>query len=440
LKDFKEALELRGFEVRNEYLIPYAIDILHRTTECDFAEYKSINKTIVSDILRCMPYKEIRNFPFKKRVICTLYKTKQFLLLGGVLKTHRRFKKTNTTSLLDPKTKDDFYSSNFRPLVSVIVPAIKDIYHLLEAINSVVSQTYDNIEIIVVSNGKEKRVENLISDLTGIVQHFLFDTGNIPTALNLGLSKVKGEYFVCLMPNHMFYPTKIEHEIELLQKCRDKDSVILSGFETIDEKGYPFISKNLGDAEAEYPKRRFSRFFHILVNNVHSSSLFPSSCIETTGVYDPTKLVCYNQEFLQRVLINHKCKLLNKTLLVTRMKVEENNYRYNIEYSQLVISILDMLTDKDISLMWNKKMDFYLSMRNICKIMGWTIAFEYVEVRCLELDYTTIHTNAEPDEAVPLKNVTPWTQLSTFRRFLRILKERGFFGTAFVVARKMLRI
>jgi len=83
------------------------------------------------------------------------------------------------------------------PLVSVIIPTYNRAYVVHKAIESVLAQTYRNIEIIVVNDGSEDNTDQVIGNYKQIIyvkkQH-----GGQSEARNAGLAIAKGKYIASL--------------------------------------------------------------------------------------------------------------------------------------------------------------------------------------------------------------------------------------------------
>lgn len=94
LKDFRHALINHGFKTIDEYLIVYAIGVIHYAAESSLSVFKDIDKSVVGEILRSMPMKEFGPLTLKMRIICALFITRQFFLLGVVLRLARALKKS----------------------------------------------------------------------------------------------------------------------------------------------------------------------------------------------------------------------------------------------------------------------------------------------------------------------------------------------------------
>jgi len=100
-------------------------------------------------------------------------------------------------------------------LVSVIIPCFNVAQFVEETIESVISQTYQNWEIILVNDGSSdhlfETIEKYLSDKR--VSFFSKENGGLSSARNFGISKAKGTYILPLDADDLIHSTYIEKAI-----------------------------------------------------------------------------------------------------------------------------------------------------------------------------------------------------------------------------------
>ncbi len=98
------------------------------------------------------------------------------------------------------------------PLVSVIIPTFNRPERLVEAVKSVLGQTYASIEILVINDGG-REVETLLSSLPGWgkIQYLRIGQNRERSyARNMGLKLANGKYIAYLDDDDRYYPTHVE--------------------------------------------------------------------------------------------------------------------------------------------------------------------------------------------------------------------------------------
>ena len=83
------------------------------------------------------------------------------------------------------------------PLVTIIVPVYNVENYVKKCVESIISQTYQNIEIILVNDGSTDKSGSIISeylDLDERIRVFNKDNGGLSDARNYGMCYVTGEY------------------------------------------------------------------------------------------------------------------------------------------------------------------------------------------------------------------------------------------------------
>ncbi len=99
-------------------------------------------------------------------------------------------------------------------LVSVIIPTFNRAHVLPRAIESVLSQTYKNIELIVVDDGSSDDTKLLSVG----ARYFYQENKGVSAARNLGIEKARGEYIAFLDSDDKWHPEKIQKQISFFKK------------------------------------------------------------------------------------------------------------------------------------------------------------------------------------------------------------------------------
>lgn len=112
-----------------------------------------------------------------------------------------------------PKPEKDY-----NPLVSVVVPAWNEEVGIKKTVDSVLINTYKNLEIVVVNDGSSDRtseiVEELVAKNPGKVILLDQQNGGKFSALNKGIRHAKGEIIVTIDGDSYVYPNAIQLLVE----------------------------------------------------------------------------------------------------------------------------------------------------------------------------------------------------------------------------------
>ena len=111
-------------------------------------------------------------------------------------------------------------------LVSVIIPMYNAEKYISTAINSVVNQSYKNVEIIVVNDGSKDNSYNIVKENFGDKAKLITqENGGVSSARNTGLDAAEGEYIMFLDSDDSLCDDAIEKCVESII---DKDQVIFN--------------------------------------------------------------------------------------------------------------------------------------------------------------------------------------------------------------------
>lgn len=127
------------------------------------------------------------------------------------------------------------------PLVSIIALSYNHSQYIAEALQSIVNQTYKNIEIIVVDDASTDNSQEAIKQF--IRQHTFIEfiplkenIGNC-TAFNLGYRQTKGKYIIDFALDDVLLPDRIEKQVAVFERLPSDYGVVFSDVVFIDPEG-----------------------------------------------------------------------------------------------------------------------------------------------------------------------------------------------------------
>jgi teichuronic acid biosynthesis glycosyltransferase TuaG len=107
-------------------------------------------------------------------------------------------------------------------LVSIITPSFNSSKYIKETVDSVLSQTYEDWELIIVDDGSKDSSANIIQDLTNTdtrIKGFYFDKNRgASEARNYAISKAQGKYLAFLDSDDLWNTHKLEKQLSFMQK------------------------------------------------------------------------------------------------------------------------------------------------------------------------------------------------------------------------------
>jgi glycosyltransferase involved in cell wall biosynthesis len=171
------------------------------------------------------------------------------------------------------------------PLVSVIIPAYNAEAFIGETLKSVLSQTYKDIEVLVVDDGSQDRTSEIVesfatadSRVTLLRQSNKGATG----ARNLAIVKSRGDFIAPIDADDIWYPQNLEKQVQCILQADSSVGLVYAWSAHIDEQGLLTGSGRTprieGDVYIELVQDNF-------VGNA-SAPLIRRSCFERVGGYN----------------------------------------------------------------------------------------------------------------------------------------------------------
>ena len=102
------------------------------------------------------------------------------------------------------------------PLVSVIIPCYRQAAYLPEAVDSVLAQSYGNVEVIVVNDGSDDDTKAVAEHYGERIRYVWRPNGGISAARNTGIQLARGAYLKFLDADDYLHPEQIARQMEVI--------------------------------------------------------------------------------------------------------------------------------------------------------------------------------------------------------------------------------
>jgi glycosyltransferase involved in cell wall biosynthesis len=198
------------------------------------------------------------------------------------------------------------------PLISVVMPAFNAERFICESIESVLHQSYPNIELIVINDGSTDNTANTISHLKNSINYLETENKGVSAARNLGIQEAKGEWIAFLDADDIWFTNKLKLQFDKLDGCNWSytDSYYLGKQYKHDTKRSdlsPLFSGNI--------------FNHLLTENIitTSSVVVKKSLIQNVGGFDENLEALEDWKLWLEIAKAHPISYINEPLLKYRV-------------------------------------------------------------------------------------------------------------------------
>jgi len=161
-------------------------------------------------------------------------------------------------------------------LVSAVIPCYNDGEHIRKATNSILAQTYKQIEVIVVNDGSDDDETLRVLDTLDPSQITIYhkENGGPASARNYGIERSSGDFILTLDSDDMFAPDFAEKGMSILH-ADPKIGMVTSYVKRYTEKNSGYIQLKGGHIED-----------FLVKNQANASLLFRKQCWMDADGYD----------------------------------------------------------------------------------------------------------------------------------------------------------
>ena len=291
----------------------------------------------------------------------------------------------------------------YQPKVTIIIPVYNGSDFLAEAIDAALAQTYEKCEILVINDGSSDggASEQIALSYGNKIRYYFKENGGVSSALNFAFEKMTGEWFSWLSHDDLYYPKKIERQIDFIGELLEKDPgidlnkiTVRCATESIDKNGKVIkVPSYRGVARHEKP-------IDTVLNNIANyrlsgcSFLLPSTCIEDVGGFDEDIRTVSDVEYWYRLLFaGYEFYCLTDDILVKNRshgkQVGKTKVQlFNKEMNDLFVSIANKMNQMpEYALLSNNEKMYYGFVKRRCNEAAKYVKETYLKGNAGKLTY-----------------------------------------------------
>lgn len=259
-------------------------------------------------------------------------------------------------------------NSGINALISIIVPVYNVERYLDKCIMSILAQTYENLEIILVDDGSSDKSSEICDlfaekDLRILVIHQ--HNKGLSAARNVGIEHAKGEYLAFVDGDDYISPLMIEHLYSRI--VLDQADIAICGYRKVDEEGRELSVATIPDAVVsgvQAIKMHYQNTSGIMlmpVNKIYAKKLFESIRFPIGKVHEDEAIFYRVLDLCERVSIlaeplysyvQHEDSIMGRGYSVERLDGVEAFYERFLFYRDHGDKYQDLLQTEGEMFIW----------------------------------------------------------------------------------------
>lgn len=208
------------------------------------------------------------------------------------------------------------------PLISVILPVYNAEEYIYESIQSILNQSYNTFEVIIINDGSTDSTEEIIKSFNDNRIRYYKNEKNLRliSSLNFGLQLVRGEYIARIDSDDIALPNRFEKQVEFLENNLDYGLIGCFAQEFGDSNNV--IKYVVDDEDIRYAFLTHNPF-------IHSSVMFRSSIIKKYNLqYDKQWIHVEDYDFWIQLLNYTKGKNIPEILIKYRVHNSQISFKF----------------------------------------------------------------------------------------------------------------
>lgn len=247
-------------------------------------------------------------------------------------------------------------SESRSPLVSVIIPNFNYARYLPQTIGSVLSQSYKNVEVIVVDNGSTDHSLEVLKNFGSQIQVIAQENRGQAGARNRGIEECNGEFIAFLDADDFWLPSKLEKQMQVF-KSKPEVGAVYCGVIRADG--------NLNPLRTILPEKRgdiLEEFVHMagaVVQGGESTAIFRRECFLKAGVFDTKLSISTGWDMFRRIAAYFPFDYVAEGLVKYRMHGQNAHQNLDVFEKDILMRLEKMFSDRSCERVYSFKNEAY---------------------------------------------------------------------------------
>jgi glycosyltransferase involved in cell wall biosynthesis len=232
--------------------------------------------------------------------------------LQGAADAKRRVRR-RTFVLQVPDNKAGAVHCQRLPKVSIIMSVYNGEKYLREAIDSILRQTFNKYEFIIINDGSTDKTKNILEEYSDSrIRLYHHENIGLTRSLNKGLKIAKGRYIARQDADDISLPERLSHQVKYLDENHDI-GLVGSHVAFIDKMG-----REINIWKTPVNNNEIKRTFRKRNSFCHGAVMFRKECMKKVGSYREKILYAQDYDYWVRISEHYKTANLDKILYKNR--------------------------------------------------------------------------------------------------------------------------
>ena len=256
-----------------------------------------------------------------------------------------------------------------KSLVSVIIPAFNAQEYIPETIESILNQSYRNLEVVVVDDGSKDKTADIVRKYESLHYVYQENSGGCAVPRNTGIEKSSGQYLCFIDADDLMMPDRIETQVDFMEHHPDV-GLVFSDYRNFNGGGpfpdshfqtCPNLWSHLKDRNEIVLGKACSSL--ALENfGIAGSFMVRRSLLRLERGFEPSLKACEDFHFYFRLARHTPVGVINKVGMMRRL--HENNMSGNpVKMFSEGIRSRNLLRDGELDASNRMKLEKYIANR-----------------------------------------------------------------------------